>query len=342
MNYELENDKLRKAHQEAAEWLILLDSDASDKAIRAFNEWRSSDPLHDEAFLEATKAWSGSGALHKLTEIHPERVPAEFRKIVQSAGGWRVRRKALRPAATVVFALTTVLFAYLWQSDRQPSSITGTYKTAVGEQATITLRDGSVITLNTDSEMRVAFTNSERKMELTQGEALFDVRSSPTWPFVVIAGQGKVRAIGTTFSVFVRPDNTEVTVVNGVVEVSNAPTVKSGDAMPDSRTVHAQQRIVYNNSLGNVVPLDSAQVERSISWREGVLNFDGWPLEKVVAEINRYQEEKIEIKDENLKSLKIGGVFKVTQPESLLKVLAMDYNIQSQRAGPKLVMLYSE
>ncbi len=342
MNFELENKKLRKAHQEAAEWLILLDSDASDKAIRAFNEWRNSDPLHDEAFLDATKAWSGSGALHKLTEIHPERVPAEFRKIVQSAGGWRVRWKFLRPAATVGFALTSVLFAYLWLSAQQPSSIAGIYKTAVGEQATITLRDGSEIILNTDSEMRVAFTNSEREIELSHGEALFNVKSSPTWPFVVTAGQGKVRAIGTTFSVFVRPSDTEVTVVNGVVEVSNAPAIKNSDAMPDSRTVHAQQRIVYNKNLGNIVPLNPVQLKRSISWREGVLDFDGWPLEKVVAEINRYQEEKIEIKDERLKSLKVGGVFKVTQPESLLKVLAMDYNIQSQRAGPKLVVLYGE
>lgn len=341
MNVEIQNEKLRKAHQEAAEWLILLDCDASDKTIKEFNKWRTADPSHDEAFLDATKAWSGSGALHKLTEIHPERVPAEFRKIVQFASGRSDLKKFLRPTlALAALAGVAILSILIWRQGENSPQIGSIYKTDVGEQAVITLRDGSTLNLNTDSEVRVVFTKARREIHLSRGEALFNVQAAPTQPFIVYAGQGRVLATDASFRLFIRPDDTEVSVMNGLVEVNNKLMGDNGRSTPASRMASAQQRIVYNNVLGDAVPVDPVQLERSISWKQGMLNFDGWTLDKVVAEVNRYRQEKIEIKDESLKSLTIGGVFKITQLDSLPKLLATDYNIRIEHAGPDSVVLY--
>lgn len=342
MNIEIQDEKLRKVHQEAAEWLILLDCDASEKTIKEFNKWRNSDPSHDEAFLAATKAWSGSGALHKLTEIHPERVPAEFRKIVQSASGRSGLWKFLRPTlAVAAFAGIVILSILVWRSGEKPQQTGSFYKTDVGEQAVITLRDGSILTLNTDSEVQVVFTNAKREIHLSRGEALFNAQSAPIQPFIVYAGQGKVVATGASFSIFVHPDDTQVSVISGLVEVSSKLTDNGGNSASRSRMVHAQQRIVYNHALGDAVPVNPIQLERSIAWKQGILNFDGWTLDRVVAEVNRYRQEKIEIKDESLKSLTISGVFKLTEPDSLFTILARDYNIRSEHAGPNSVFLYS-
>ena len=95
----------------------------------------------------------------------------------------------------------------------------GLYTTAVGEQRVIQLADGSNVSLDTDSRIRVRFAGAERRLELERGQALFDVADDGR-PFVVVAGDTSITAVGTVFDVRRHSDGVKVTLVSGVVDVA--------------------------------------------------------------------------------------------------------------------------
>jgi len=89
------------------------------------------------------------------------------------------------------------------------------YSTPVGEIASVPMRDGSKVTLNTDSQIRVTLTDSERRVDLKYGEAFFEVSKDPKRPFVVNAGGKRVIAVGTQFSVRRDANDIQVVVTEG-------------------------------------------------------------------------------------------------------------------------------
>lgn len=76
-----------------------------------------------------------------------------------------------------------------------------TYSTGVGRQMVAQLSDGTRIRLNTDTALKVRFDKGVRRVELRRGQAFFDVAHDRAHPFIVVAGDTVVRAIGTRFDV---------------------------------------------------------------------------------------------------------------------------------------------
>ena len=101
----------------------------------------------------------------------------------------------------------------------------GIYETRIGEQNSITLVDGSVIQLNTDSHIQVNYEKNQRSIVLMAGEAHFEVAKDPSRPFVVKAGDGMVRAVGTAFTVRINPEALKVIVTEGKVALAAATKV---------------------------------------------------------------------------------------------------------------------
>src|SRR5262249_47175706 len=95
----------------------------------------------------------------------------------------------------------------------------GRYSTPVGGIDNVALADGSRMTLNTDTRIRVALTETERRIELDKGEGFFEVAKDPSRPFVVYAGNKRVVAVGTKFSVRRENDDVEVIVTEGRVRL---------------------------------------------------------------------------------------------------------------------------
>ena len=93
------------------------------------------------------------------------------------------------------------------------------HMTSLGEQRTLALEDGSLIHLNTQSEVRIAYTDTERRVDLIKGEALFDIETEPERPFKVNAGDTVAEALGTVFNVRLLRDSAVVSVVEGKVRV---------------------------------------------------------------------------------------------------------------------------
>src|SRR3546814_154335 len=114
------------------------------------------------------------------------------------------------------------------------------YVTSPDERAKVTLADGSVVTLDSDTRMLARIGGERRDITLLAGRALFDVAKDPQRPFVVKAGDRTITALGTLFDVDVSPTELRVTLAEGVVAVR---TVRSG-AGPAQQILQPRQPFV--------------------------------------------------------------------------------------------------
>jgi transmembrane sensor len=200
------------------------------------------------------------------------------------------------------------------------------FQTAVGEQAAIALPDGSSFDLNTNSRVRVDYSKRTRVVLLERGEAYFKVAHDTQRPFWVHAGNSWVRAVGTAFNVYLRPSGAEVTVSEGTVKVVSA----ASDEGPPNLTAEAKtaasatagQQVDVRGRAEVIHELDPSQISRLLAWRKSSLYFQDQPLGDVVNELMRYTTLKIEISDESLRNLPVGGTFQ-TSPEGAETLLAL-------------------
>lgn len=258
---------------------------------------------------------------------------------------------ALAPSVLLVL-LTVVLWAFV------PAGIA--YTTAVGGYQRIVLDDGSVLELNTNTKLRVALTEVERRVQLDHGEAYFEVTHDLARPFIVRAGSRRIVAVGTQFSVRRDSGYVRVTVTEGTVRLDADELVReerradpeasetSGtpDAGADPRRMHTSEAALL--PAGTIVQIASAgtvrvehrplpELESQLTWRTGTLVFHDQPLGEVVTEVNRYNRRHFIITDPTLAKLSFGGNLKPTDPQSLIDALHT-FNIQADE-GPNTFTL---
>jgi transmembrane sensor len=190
------------------------------------------------------------------------------------------------------------------------------YATGIGERATVSLPDGTVVTLNTDTLMRVRYRAGLRLVALEHGEARFAVGQNKNVPFEVNAGPVSTRALGTAFSVHVRAEGlVDVLVTEGAVEIRAA----AGE--PRSATAGD---LIEATPRGTVLRrLEDTEIRRRLRWQEGKLTFGGEPLEEVIREVNRYQKQQFVIVDPKIAQIPIGGTFNVGDLGAIVEALRM-------------------
>lgn len=334
---------------EAAVWVARLDYDEpSEATLRDFKAWVRQSPSHRKAFEGYVEVWE---QMNMLSQMVPPRKS-------ESGLGWFAQ-----PFAPLGLAFAVVLgVALLLQQFIAPTNMQ--YLTQVGEQKTFTLPDGSKALLNTNTEIQVRYTSERRVIYLSQGEAHFTVVKNTEAPFEVHAGQGLVRAVGTAFGVYLRADDVEVVVTEGLVELDTLPVVVSlqaeqprllSDAVPQDVTpnslatasslpqIAAGNLAIYGrHTAKHVLLAELEKMDEKISWHQGMLVFDNESLENVVAEIGRYTSTKILIPERNVRELKVGGHFKVGDTEAMFEALLISFNIRAERVAEGLVYLVKE
>ena len=207
--------------------------------------------------------------------------------------------------------------------------LAGRESTQVGEVRRLTLEDGSALALNTASVPQVKFADDERRVVLRQGEASFQVTHDEQRPFIVQAGDVSVRAVGTAFSVRMRPQDVEVIVTEGVVEVVR----KDGTARVAAERVKRNQEVVVTTAEQPAAPLAVAalsekEIERRLAWQDGRLVFQGESLANAVAEVNRYSPLPVVIDDPALGSKSFVGVFRVGDTRAFAQAAATAFDAQ--------------
>jgi transmembrane sensor len=190
------------------------------------------------------------------------------------------------------------------------------FATTLGEVRRVKLPDGSTATINTDSDVVVSMNAKVRKLTLAKGEAWFKVMKDTGRPFVVEAGDFRVRAVGTAFSVRRRDEGADVVVSEGVVE---AWTV----GREASRTrVGAGNRVFLSDKEASAVAPVAGSIEDALAWRNGQIDLHGETLAEAAAEFNRYNARKIVIADQGLASEKVVGRFSTDEPETFVRAVA--------------------
>ena len=332
--------------EEAAVWLARLDAtDVSRDERQEFQEWLVQDPSHRQTFEELQALSGNIDFLSGMVRKRPEALSPAFMAALEKCRDFidaksktdprlTVYRRLTALAASLVVALGATLF---WQLRHDSgSSGNGTvpvsYRTAVGERQTVMLADGSVVTLNTDTVLSVVVTATDRRLQLNQGEAYFDVARDSQRPFSVAAGNGIVQAIGTAFNIRYREEQVFVTVYKGEVKVQpgivGEATPGSGNgSLNEEKSVVAEhilsegEQIRYGGKGLRVAKLEMPVLDRATSWRDDKLIFDGQSLAAIVDEIQFYIPDRIVIADKGITDLTAGGVFDIDSAESILAAL---------------------
>jgi transmembrane sensor len=314
--------------EQAAHWWELLESDsATSSDHREFGEWVAKSPERVEAFLQTARLvkaaksarikWPTTPAevLVRDAKTSPETVlPFSAARIATPVAGGAARHRGNRMywAAAAVLLLGVGVTLFMLETPQE-------FRTALGEQRSVLLADGSRLTLNTASTVEVRIHKSRREVYLVQGEALFEVAHDAARPFVVRAGGAVLKDIGTLFNVDMRSNATTVTVVEGKVDVESAGHEVGGTMQP--LVLGANERVVITPA-GFGAPQRGVNVAASVAWTQRQLMFEHRPLSEVAEEFNRYNKDRIEINSVELKRQEVTGVFEAKDPASFVAFLS--------------------
>jgi transmembrane sensor len=320
--------------EEAAVWVWRMDSGALGEADAAnFETWLRQDPRHRRAYEELTTVWE---TLHKLPD--PQRA-LQLPALSESAGSVAaIPSRSGRPywwlaaAATVVAAVGGATWLFYAGNETQ------TLATAVGQHRDITLSDGTIVALNTNTIVDTSFSHDTREIFLRKGEAHFGVAQDRSRPFLVHAGDAVVRAIGTAFEVRLRADqHVDVLVNEGRVEVHSTGEPAAAIPVVTVRAVSAGEQLSTATTNYAVVTVSAEQVSSELAWRDGAVVFDSAPLSEAITEIQRYTDARIIISDPTIGTLPVGGRFKTDDLQGFLDGLEAALPIRIRRASDGLV-----
>ena len=311
---------------QAASWLVRLRADdVSDDDLQGFALWLSANPEHQRAMDATLDLWDDLAVTRHLpvqpVEAEPEAPATGFGR-----RGWL---GGLAVAACAVFALVML-------PQIQETQEVLRYQTGVGERQDVQLADGSVLYLNTNTALEVEIDAGDRKVRLLRGEAFFDVVSDDR-PFAVDTGVAEVRVMGTAFNIYRQPEQSDITVTEGVVRVTELGN--PGNRAPYSELLYANQSLSASRS-GLARP-QQAETPVAVAWREGKIIADGMPLAALVEEISRYHEFKILIAEPELAQRTVSGVFQLESPDTILKALEHSFEIHSMLLEDSSILLIS-
>jgi transmembrane sensor len=296
---------------------------------REFESWLTGDPAHRVAFEEYESLWGSLARYAPDPKVAAARRDLLARQaLLARTPRWRI---SLISAAAAALAAAVVGWAAL--HDR-PSAAAKTFVTAVGERSTVPLEDGSIVTLNTDSEIEPAYSAAERAVKLSKGQALFEVAKSSARPFVVYAGDRRIVALGTSFDVRVGEEGVRVTLIEGRVSVDSV-----GRLGPPARRTELVPGQEYRAS-GASTEIRKADVAAATSWKEGRLMFSDESLVDAVAEVNRYSATKVVLADPALNEMRVSGVFRVGQTAGFVSALEARFPVRiAERDGERIVLV---
>jgi transmembrane sensor len=323
----------------AAVWLSLRDRGMTESETAEFMRWLQQSPKHAEVFAELDAVWRD---FNRVAALRPAASPPEPellapRSPARAKRRWATARRSLAAAAAVLLA---------WVGWESFSAARPTAETDVGAFQKLDLPDGSVVQLNTDSAIKVHYSDHERRIELLRGEAHFDVAKNPARPFIVAANHVAVRAVGTAFNVRLRDDAVDVLVTEGKVQVNDAvkgtsllPTVADQSGPPllaRGESVRVKLSAENEKAAPPVVAISevaAVEMQRALAWQERRLEFEDLPLSEVVAEFNRYNRTKLIIADPALNAKRFSGTFRADAYEPFVRLLEENFGIAGEHTG---------
>lgn len=309
---------------QAMRWIARIDRAALEPRAQAdLDAWLAGDSRRRGAFLRAEAAWR---------MLDRASVPVDEADAAASEPA-RVSRRWLMAGAGGLAASIALAIGLLGVSDPRPARI----ETARGEIRRVPLDDGSMAVVNTATKVAVALAPDARTVTLSQGEAWFQVAKDKTRPFVVSAGDVRVRAVGTAFSVRRRGGGADVQVTEGVVEAWVV-----GEEAQAVRIARGARAFI-DVAAGPAIPSQAAlEIDRSLAWRTGQIILAGDTLGEAAIEFNRYNSRKIVIDDPQLAAEKLVGRFRTNEPEAFVRAAVATLGMHADNAADAITLSRAE
>jgi transmembrane sensor len=298
------------------DWYLHLNSaDATVEDRVKFQNWRNENAEHEMAFSRVEKMWG------KFDPVDTDAAKAGLKSALKTGTNLK---EITRHAKTSILGLLLITLCYgslqstpalIWMADN---------KTSIGEQKIITLDDGSIINLNTDTAIDVDFSDKQRKVNLHRGEILVTVSKDKARPFIIATQHGTARALGTKYNVRLDSNSTQVAVVESSVETCNNPTIFGSNLLSfkdkTCATLNAGQATEFNKEdMGKINPIDPESI---VGWSTGSLAIDNQPLPIVLKELQRYSQSTLKYSDSELHRLQVSGVIPLHDIHQSLDVLS--------------------
>jgi transmembrane sensor len=328
----------------AAQWLLRRDAQEWTTAEQEqLDAWLEESTAHQVSFLRLEVALQQADRLKALRAGVPagsvpppgswsiSAVPSEPIRPPSAQSATPERRK-LRLSVAAVLAFLLIGSLYLVGMRVRGEQL---YTTRVGEMKSVRLADGSQVTLNTGTQIRVSLRTAERRVDLESGEAFFLVAKDHSRPFVLHVADKTLIAVGTAFSVR-RSANTDIQVLvtEGRVQLRSAANRPSDEGT-------ALNAGTITRTLNNEVLVKAAsedETERLLSWRGGFVSFHNAPLAEAVAEFNRYTQKKLIIADPSIAVIPIGGKFRSNNVDTFLALLQQGFPIEIEQSDNRIVL----
>jgi len=291
------------------------------------------------AFLRLQAVWTQTGRLQALgagrrdapRAAHAGPAPDVATLVFASrpAPPSRRRRGWIGPALAACLALVAGT-AWFMTVPVDPLDV----RTPAGVTRTLALADGSSATLSSDTTLAVRMSRRERRLALASGEAFFEAAKDVRRPFVVDAGDRRVVAVGTRFSVRRDPEALRVVVTEGTVRLEPA----DGDSRKPTTLLPAGSVATVRRDAVLVRSLSLAEVEELVDWRSGRLVFRDTALTDAVAEFNRFNTRQIVIADDTVGALRIGGSFRWENAEGFVRLLERGFPVEAEYGQERIVL----
>ena len=327
---------------EAAVWIARLHGpDRSHRMERECLEWQALSAAHRLAFERCTDVWEAVPRV-RLVDAY---ATAASRGPATGSGGQALRFGGWRGGLALACAVLVaggVAGLELWRD-------AGVYATGVGEQEQVLLADGTRMSLNTDTRVRVAIGSSQRAVAVEAGEALFEVAKDPTRPFVVRVAGSEVVAVGTVFSVKLAgrgahaDDALAVTLIQGQVTVRPASGSRTNGVAPAGPlAMQAGERMRLVKAAGGsnapaTEQVDRPRIEQVTAWTRNQAIFDDASLADAVAEMNRYNRTPIVlVGDASLAKLRVSGQYRTGDSAGFARAVAALHGLVVREDGGRL------
>ena len=308
----------RQGRRQAADWHTRICRGLSILERQDFEAWIA-DPAHTREFnaqrylLDVSMELKGRSRADVLDSVEAKPVSSRASLRGQLAPGRHLWASGAVTAGVLAAAIA-------WSVLRSEGYVPQSYRSATGQVRNVVLPDGSIVGLNTQTELEWVGSPSDRRVRLIRGEAYFQVVHDPSRPFRIMLAHSQVQVLGTRFDVYQMANgDVRVSVISGVVAVE---ALDDGQGVPSwSRRLTSGQQIEYS-PVGLVADVHSIVAPKVIRWREGMLETQGEPLKDFVSDLSRYTSKRIVIADPRAAIQQVGGAFSVRNIDSTLDRLS--------------------
>ncbi len=317
----------------ARQWVVRLSSgQITAKELRRFKLWLAEDPSHQQAYERERTFW------HQLDCLEGTVVwDQQDQELLKQPGGSRSFIHAHPRWTFMTGGMVAAFLALVLVYQDIKMFLLADHHTSVGQQQTVTLPDGSLAYLNTDTAIAVTYHADERRIDLLRGEAFFEVLANRQKPFRVVAQGGVIQAVGTAFVVHAHDQQTVVTVTEGMVAVSSAANTEN--LVLPSVAVH--QGSEPSNSQGEISQtVERFDIERAVAWVQGIIEINGLPFAQAIAELDRYQPGRIVLLADLTQTIHVSGRFTLDGLDEAIAAVAATQGLTLVRVTPYLILIF--